>query len=775
MFNHSALHYYFLLFFTCTCLARQQCQFKQECQLDTIHALKPDNLIESQGGVTETWNASHPELCCAGVAFIKRTINPNGLHLPSYVNYPELHFVLQGEGVLGIVIPGCDETFEEPQREREHDRHQKVRYLKQGDIFAVPPGIPYWTYNYANVSLVVITLLDTANFENQLDRVPRRFYLAGNPKEEHPCGRKQEEGNNINMFGGFDPRFLAEASNVKVGITKKLQSHIGDQIIKVEKGLSIIRPPLEHEVREAEVEEKPKTREHCECQKERKHKEGEGEEEVVQEKEIRKRKHHIGEHEGCGECENKEEEEQSRSRERGEWHEHKGQQHGKEKGRERYKEGGEGRERSNVLEEILCTLKLHENIADPSHADIFNPRAGRVRTINSLTLPVLKLLRLSAQWVKLYKSGIYVPHWSMNANSVAYVTSGGGWVQVVNSQGKSVFSGAVGRGRVVVVPQNFAVAIQAGRDGMEYIVFRTNDRAMMGTLVGPTSAITAIPGEVLANAFGLSPEEVSELKNNRKEAVLSSPASHHSPNPLIVTICSGRETRYSRLPLHSEQRQMHGTILERETSTVTPLEGFPYKAWQVKTLVIKALVSHAAAASQANNNNFLRLRLSLPPARKAWKSFTSTLGKLHKSKSKAMKKPRKHYSKTTTKKVTKAPPKFLATKRFRSKKLALATVRSFIFGFHKKPAPVYIDKLFREPSCDLVGHLKPQTAHKPRTERLSGGEETTKGCGSCSSDDVWESLALASPQMQGIDERAEEFITRFRQEMAEQEMIARNL
>ena len=35
--------------------------------------------------------------------------------------------------------------------------------------------------------------------------------------------------------------------------------------------------------------------------------------------------------------------------------------------------------------------------------DIFNPRAGRVRTINSLTLPVLKLLRLSAQWVKLYK------------------------------------------------------------------------------------------------------------------------------------------------------------------------------------------------------------------------------------------------------------------------------------------------------------------------------------------------------------------------------------
>lgn len=30
-------------------------------------------------------------------------------------------------------------------------------------------------------------------------------------------------------------------------------------------------------------------------------------------------------------------------------------------------------------------------------------------------------------------------------------------------------------------------------------------------------------------------------------------------------------------------------------------EGFPFKPWQVKTLLIKALVSHAEAASQANN------------------------------------------------------------------------------------------------------------------------------------------------------------------------------
>lgn len=100
---------------------------------------------------------------------------------------------------------------------------------------------------------------------------------------------------------------------------------------------------------------------------------------------------------------------------------------------------------------------------------------------------------------------------------------------------------------------------------------------------------------------------------------------------------------------------------------------------------------------------------------------------------------------------------------------------------------MYIDKLFKEPSCDLVENGKPQlTAQKPRTEKnakLSSqkgkeGPGTSKGGGGsdhkpCASDDMWESLALASPQMQGIDERAEEFITRFRKEMVAQEMLAR--
>lgn len=93
------------LFFTSACsarqLPRQQSDSFNECQLDSIDALEPDNRIESEAGLTETWDAAnHPELRCAGVSVLKRTINPNGLHLPSYVTYPELHFVEQGQVLI---------------------------------------------------------------------------------------------------------------------------------------------------------------------------------------------------------------------------------------------------------------------------------------------------------------------------------------------------------------------------------------------------------------------------------------------------------------------------------------------------------------------------------------------------------------------------------------------------------------------------------------------------------------------------------------------------
>lgn len=58
---------------------------------------------------------------------------------------------------------------------------------------------------------------------------------------------------------------------------------------------------------------------------------------------------------------------------------------------------------TNGLEETLCTFRLKENIGDPSKADVYNPRGGRVSTLNSQNLPVLGWVQLSAERGVLYR------------------------------------------------------------------------------------------------------------------------------------------------------------------------------------------------------------------------------------------------------------------------------------------------------------------------------------------------------------------------------------
>lgn len=99
-----------------------------------------------------------------------------------------MYLNISGRGAMGISIPGCAETFEKPQcrqkgrrsspEQQQLDRHQKIRDIKEGDIVAIPAGIPYWTYNYGDCPLIAITLLDTANLENKLDRTPRVIKLT---------------------------------------------------------------------------------------------------------------------------------------------------------------------------------------------------------------------------------------------------------------------------------------------------------------------------------------------------------------------------------------------------------------------------------------------------------------------------------------------------------------------------------------------------------------------------------------------------------------------
>ncbi|CAI0558953.1 unnamed protein product [Linum tenue] len=432
--------------------SQRKSQQQNECQFRRINAQEPDRRITSEAGITEIWDENDDQFRCAGVAAIRHTIEQRGA----------------GRGYHSAAIPGCPETYQSEQesesrdpRQGSRDQHQKIRKIRQGDIIAIPAGVADWFYNDGQSPLVLVQIMDTSNFANQLDQNFRKFFLAGNPQREIQGQRGQpsrhlyrgsekgrgggggQEQRSGNIFQAFDEQFLAEAFNIDTDLARRIKNENDNRgiIVRVEEQLEFLSPEFS-------------------------------------------------------------EEERRQSSQGG---------------------GRTGRWSANGIEETFCTAKLRHNINDPSRADIFNPRAGRLTTVNSFNLPILRYIQLSAQKGFLYRNAIMTPHWNMNAHSINYITRGSGQIQIVNENGESVFDGQVQEGQIITAPQNFAVIKRAGSDGLEWISFKTNDNAKINQIAGRASTIRAIPQDVLANAFAISREEAQRIKFNRREIGIFSP------------------------------------------------------------------------------------------------------------------------------------------------------------------------------------------------------------------------------------------------------------
>ncbi|XP_050267069.1 11S globulin seed storage protein Jug r 4-like isoform X1 [Quercus robur] len=463
------------------CLAtqtsRQQQRFNQ-CQLDRLDALEPNHRIEAEAGVIESWDPNDKQFQCVGVAVVRRTIEPNGLLLPQYANTAQLIYIERGYGIFGAVLPGCPNTYQESQQQQQQregqqrDQHQKIRNFRQGDIIALPAGVAHWLYNDGDSEVVALSLLDTNNQANQLDQNPRHFYLAGNPEDEFqlqgrsPRGQRrhqQQQGQGRRERGHQQQQ--GQGNNLFSGFrTEDLADafNVDKETIRNLQGFHEDRKNIVKVKGRLQVARPPRSRE---------------------ERERLERQ----------------EREQEREDEREQRESHRGG-------------------RDNGIEETLCTLRLRENIHDPSRADIYNPQAGRISTLNSHNLPVLRWLQLSAEFGRLQRDAIYVPHWNRNAHSVIYVVKGRAQVQVVDDFGQTVFHDELQQHQILTVPQNFAVVKRASSsEGFEWVAFKTNDNAQISPLAGQTSILRAIPADVLANAFQLSREDVSELKSNLEQ------------------------------------------------------------------------------------------------------------------------------------------------------------------------------------------------------------------------------------------------------------------
>ncbi|XP_034690585.1 11S globulin seed storage protein Jug r 4-like [Vitis riparia] len=458
---------FLVLFHGCICIAQQQQERQQnKCKISRLSAQEPSNRIQSEAGVTEIYDHNNQQLQCAGVAVVRYIIKPRGLLLPSYLNAPQLMYFIQGRGLQGIMISGCPETFQSFQESQQGghqfsgDQHQKIREVQEGDVFVVSTGVGHFIYNNGNNRLILVSVIDISNDANQLDFQPRRFYLAGSPQNEFQQQRSedaQQQGQGQEQEQEGSQGGPQESSGSNV--------FIGFNAERLAEAFNV----------DAQL--------------------------------IRKLQ---GQNDSRGNIVRVEGGLQAVLPQRGQ------EEQGSEQQEDRLHAHGNG------FEETICSLRLKQNIGEPRRADVYTPLGGRIGGITSFDLPILKgIVKLSARRAFLYKGAMLLPHYDMNAHSIIYAIRGSAKFQIVQNQGRTVFNDVVTAGRVIVVPQNFALMMKAGDSGFEFVAIKTDENGMINTLAGDLSLIRAMPVKAIASAYQISEEQAKELKFNRMEASIA--------------------------------------------------------------------------------------------------------------------------------------------------------------------------------------------------------------------------------------------------------------
>nr|CAA64792.1 legumin [Metasequoia glyptostroboides] len=243
---------------------RRQQQQQRSCRGQHLRAQQPYETIRSEAGtIALSTRQDNDELDCAGVEIIRETIERDGLSVPRFHNTPQIVYVVEGEGRFGVVFPGCPETFRRPpfgagqgecqrrrrgsgqEEEREEEEggseeqrtrrdrecardesSQKVRRVRRGDVVAIFAGAAHWWYNDGDKPLRIVAIADSSNYQNQLDKSYRPFFLAGSPATRERR-EKLGEGRNYggNMLAGFDANMLAEAFGVSKNTAINLQEN----------------------------------------------------------------------------------------------------------------------------------------------------------------------------------------------------------------------------------------------------------------------------------------------------------------------------------------------------------------------------------------------------------------------------------------------------------------------------------------------------------------------------------------------------------------------
>ncbi|KDO57580.1 hypothetical protein CISIN_1g048197mg [Citrus sinensis] len=440
---------------------QQQQRFQTQCNIQDLNALEPQQRVESEAGVTEFWDQNDEQLQCANVAVFRHRIQQRGLVVPSYTNTPELFYVVQGRGIHGAVFPGCPETYQESQqRSSESQSRSQDQHQKVRQI--------------REGDLVALPT-GSANWiynDGPSELVVVALVDVGNSDNQLDQFLRK-------FYLGGNPQPQLQGYSQSQG-SRYQGSQGGEGGDRSRRGGNLFRGFDERLLAEAfNVNPDLISK--------------------LQRPQMQK-----------GIIVRVEEELRVLSPQRGREQEQEQEQEFQGSG-------------DNGIEETICTMKLKHNINDPSGADAYNPRGGRVTTVNRFNLPILRYIQLSAEKGNLYQNAMMAPHWNLNAHSVVYITRGNGRMQIVAENGENVFDGQIREGQLIVVPQGFAVVKRASNRGLEWISFKTNDVAKTSQLAGRASVIRGLPLDVIQNSFQVSRDEAQRLKYNRQELTVFTP------------------------------------------------------------------------------------------------------------------------------------------------------------------------------------------------------------------------------------------------------------
>ncbi|KAG6498064.1 hypothetical protein ZIOFF_045972 [Zingiber officinale] len=442
-------------------VAQRRLGYRSQCQLERLTALEPTRRVPSEAGFTEYFDQYNEQFQCAGVAAQRRTIQPKGLLLPSFSNAPTLTYIVQGSGITGTVIPGCPETFQSPQQGFEQQLEEEV--AGQSQQFRDE----HQRIQFFREGDVIALPAGVAHWCYNNGEVPVVTITVSDPSSNaNQLDRQHREF----LLAGREKRSQEESAETE----ERFRQHMGKNLLSGFE-LELLAEAL-----------------------------------GVDKQVVRRVQ---SQNDNRGEIVRVERGLQVLQPSR-----RSTEQEAQEQEREEREQAQESREcpyQSNGLEEAYCTLKNKQNIGNPVRADFYNPRAGRLTTLNSQKLPILRFIQLSAEKGVLRRNAIIAPHWRINAHSVIYALTGSCRMQVVGHRGRTVFDGELRQGQLVVVPQHHVVIKKAQSEQFEWITFNTHENAIANHVVGKTSSLRGLPVEVLMNSYNISREEARRLKFNR--------------------------------------------------------------------------------------------------------------------------------------------------------------------------------------------------------------------------------------------------------------------